>query len=250
MWDWLKKGLGVPDNARNLGEIVAHVVRGKPGQFYHRFMETPIGEQEAATFTEADYDPGHLEIMRQMARLAMEEGRYSTYNQSVAEQRGTKDYATLGQRLKDQGTLNKDTARDIRDLGHTLGSYRFDIRDGQVYAVDDYNLNQHYMGPEIEAQLGLPPASEEGTPYTQEDLQNVLEERGWSSERSFPWWSSFKTLLSGPTTQRNNAALLGMLHSPPFKETSIPVDVSLGSVSDVYGPMHYGNRPIGGTIGR
>mgnify|MGYP001975476426 CR=1 FL=1 len=37
-----KKGFGIPDNTRNFGEIMAHMVRMKPGQFYHRFLEVSV----------------------------------------------------------------------------------------------------------------------------------------------------------------------------------------------------------------
>jgi hypothetical protein len=256
----LKEGLGVPDNPRTLGEIFAHMVRGKPGQMYHRFMETPIGEQEDATITEADYKPEHLDIMRQMARLAMEDGRYSTLNQNVAKGVATPDYANLW-REGWGGTsseLSKKEQRnryfDIKDIGNSLGSYRWEIRDGQVYAVDDYDFNQAYWGESLEDQLGLPASSEDGLPYSQEALRGTLEERGWSSEREFPWWSALKTILDPTKVEKatilqNNAAMLARLHSPPFEDTTIPVDINLGTVSDVYGPMHY-NRPMGGIIGR
>ena len=254
MWGWLKKGFGIPDNYRNLGEIAAFMVRGKPGQLYHRFLETPIGEQQDATITEADYYPEHLDIMREMARLAMEEGRLSTGTQNIPEQLGTPDYGNLWQRGWG-GTSSElsedeqfDRRHDIKDVNLSLGSYRWEIRDGQVYAVDDYDFNQAHWGKDLEDQVGLPTGSEDGLPYSQESLRSVLEERGWSTEREFPWWSSFKGLLN-PGRTRNNAAILGRLHSPPFEDTAIPVDINLGTVEDVYGPMNYRPDPLSVKIG-
>jgi hypothetical protein len=275
--DTLKEKTGIPANARNFGEIMAHMAAGKPGQFYHRFLETPMGEQEAATFTEADYDPEHLEVMRDMARLAKERGRYHT---SADKE---EDYLEILRRQQGLDTtpgyvpqFRPGTA--LWDVGTTLGGYQFDVRDGNVYATDQYDFNQYDLSPEHEDILGLGGPGTESTsaeldaamkkadfswsdlrvlagdpPYTQENLKNALDKMGWTTERKFPWWDSFqKRALGWPFGSEKNfgEAGLGRLHSPPFEETSIPVDVNLGTIGEVYGPLHRGYRPQKGIIGR
>ena len=256
MWDWFKKGFGIPDNTRNFGEIMAHMVRMKPGQFYHRFLETPIGEQEDATITESDYKPKHLDAIREMARLAMEEGRYHTSHDK------RKDYSAMEAR-----GYPWRAGSTLWEIGNTLGGYRFDIRDGNVYATDEYNFNQYDFPEEMEEIAGLSPDTSEGTPYSREGIKHSLRESGWSTDRKFPWWDAFQGAFPDtPWHKRTGAerALLGRLYSPPFEgDTTVPVNINLGTVSEVYGPMHYKNpkntlessiapsiRPTGGIIGR
>lgn len=283
MWDWFKKGWGVPENARNFGEIMAHMGRGVQGQWYHRFLETPIGEQEEARFTEADYAPEHLDVLREMARLAREKGRSNIDYPGVSApmlERG--DYGELLRRRQalhpeEAGERLNPYLHDLDDISRTIGGGQFETRDGNVYAKDQYDFNQYYMGKALEEYLGLGgPGSEKtsdkldaamkkadfswsdlralvgATPYTEENLQNALEKSGWPTERNFPWWTAIKSVLSAPFTGKPNydAALLGRLHSPPFKETSIPVDINLGTAEEVYGPLHRGYRPKEGIIGR
>jgi hypothetical protein len=253
----LKEGLGIPDNPRNLGEVMAHIVKGKPGQMYHRFLETPIGEQQDATITEADYKPKHLDIMREMARVAMADGRYHTsYDKN-------KDYDEMVAR-----GYPYTWGSDLAEIGHTLGGYRFDIRDGKVYATDEYNFNQYDLEPKWQKHVGLfsDASSTKEAPYSRQALRNALEASGWSTKRNFPWWDAFQAVFPDTPWHRETGAekaILGRLYSPPFEDTTIPVDINLGTVSDVYGPMHYRNkpntlesliapsiRPTGGIIGR
>tara|TARA_R100000049_G_C1930140_1_gene74155 strand:- start:14 stop:799 length:786 start_codon:yes stop_codon:yes gene_type:complete len=254
-WEWipdkseLKRFFGITSGARNLGEGITYAFGGKPAQFYHRFLETPIGKQDEARITEADYDPHHLDFLRDMAIVAMEDGRYHT---------SPKDYLEVLRREKARTSIKWDLhhpyQRAAKTMVHTLGGFEFDIKDGNVYVKDKYDFNQHKLSPQMESQWGLTPDTSEGTPYTRQQLSDFVEKVGYGTERGFPWWGAVRDrfLSAFPSGKDNpNPAFLGRLYSPPFEQgTSLPVEVNLGSVSDVYGPMHYKNRPTGGIIGR
>ena len=252
---WWKEGLGIPDNPRNFGEVLAHMVKGKPGQMYHRFLETPMGEQQDAMITEADYKPKHLDIMREMARVAMMDGRYHTSHDK------NEDYDEMILR-----NYPLKWGSDLSEIAQTLGGYRFDIRDGNVYATDEYNFNQYDLPSEWEKHTGLFPdaSSTEEAPYSRQAIRDALEGSGWSTKRNFPWWDAFQGAFPDTPWHKDRGietALLGRLYSPPFEDTTIPVDINLGTVSEVYNPLlyndawsqHWRNRlrgPTAGIIGR